>query len=758
MKFKLLALRINSDFPFTKNLKPDLLYKFSDDIVFENDKQQQLEKVEGYREITKITDQQSYPQDLYAIKGFNDRKIDVNISAVLGRNGSGKSTLLELLYLTIFCLAEQKDLLHRRSFLEKQISQYPDITYWSSLRVNTEKLLETVNIELYYQLNDEYLVLTKAKKAFLQYVLKEGKWVPRGFEFKKFFYSICINYSQYGLNSMGSFDWLTPLFSKNDGYRTPIVLNPYREEGNINVNTELHLAQTRILTNLSSEDFNSSFLIDDKAIKDIIFKIRPARLGAVEESNIVEVARATFEENKVDLISFFSILMIAFGGSSDKLSRLAKTILELRERISSVNKFNSHGLFRVDEEKPDLDSLYGFLATYIMTKVLKISNKYAEFMAFTTPYFDNKGKFMFNVISDPKGLSQQILNSQNHVTLKLKQAINAHNFGLLDELDWATIQDDEYPEYSAYTATLTFDKIKSLARNSFSAAGYKGKILAQFVPVAFFNPTIHVTSGDQEHGFSQLSSGEQQMVHSIHSILYHLINIDSIREGKYSYEVVNLILDEIELYYHPSYQRDFLRRLLENIEKINLKKISGLNIVFSTHSPFILSDIPHTNVLRLQRGEPFRTEIESQTFGANIHDMLADSFFLDEKLIGSYAEKIVGRCISHLEQMRLYKLIESMRSKKDKTASELDMITILEKQINGLEYRIPFESFQQALQEELQSGKLSKTIRLVGEPVVRFKLMEMYDELIRREESEKDRAKRYIQELMRKNNIDLNEL
>ncbi|RZK78654.1 MAG: ATP-binding cassette domain-containing protein [Pedobacter sp.] len=688
--------------------------------------------------------------------------VDIDIQkgevvSIVGPSGSGKSTLLELLYLTIFCLAEQKELLRRRIFLDKQISQYPDITYWSSLRDNTNRLLETVDVELYYELNDESLVLKKSHKAFLQYVLKDGKWIPRKFEFKKFFYSVCINYSQYGLNSMGSFDWLTPLFSKNDGYRTPIVLNPYREEGNINVNTELHLAQTRILTNLSSEDFNSSFLIDDKSIKDIIFKIRPARLGVVEESNIVEVARATFEENDVDLVSFFSILMIAFGISFGD-NRLAATILELRERIRSVDNFNSQGLYRAKELKPDLDLLYGFLATYIITKVVKITNKYAEFMAFTTPYFDDKGKFMFNVISDPKGLSQQILNSQNHVTLKLKQAINAHNFGILDDLNWGSIQDDEYPEYFAYTATLTFDKIKSLARSSFDASGYKRKTLAQFVPVAFFNPTIQVTSGDQEYVFSQLSSGEQQMVHSIHSILYHLINIDSIREGKYSYKVVNLILDEIELYYHPSYQRDFLRRLLENIEKINLKNISGLNIVFSTHSPFILSDIPHTNVLRLHRGEPYRTEIESQTFGANIHDMLADSFFLDEKLIGSYAEKIIGKCISHLEKMRLYKLIEDLRSKKDKTAPESDTITILEQQINDLEYRVSFESFQQALQEELQSGKLSKTIRLVGEPVVRFKLMEMYDELIRPEESEKERAKRHIQELMRKNNIDLNEL
>ena len=39
--------------------------------------------------------------------------------------------------------------------------------------------------------------------------------------------------------------WIEALFHKNDGYRTPIVLNPFRERGNIDINVETELAEQR---------------------------------------------------------------------------------------------------------------------------------------------------------------------------------------------------------------------------------------------------------------------------------------------------------------------------------------------------------------------------------------------------------------------------------------------------------------------------------------------------------------------------------
>lgn len=89
-------------------------------------------------------------------------------------------------------------------------------------------------------------------------------------------------------------------------------------------------------------------------------------------------------------------------------------------------------------------------------------------------------------------------------------------------------------------------------------------------------------SNNDKIKFSSLSSGEKQQIYSINSIFYHLINLESIpKDGnRISYEYINIILEEIELYFHPEYQRTYIYKLIEGIKKLNLKKIKGINFIF----------------------------------------------------------------------------------------------------------------------------------------------------------------------------------
>ena len=41
--------------------------------------------------------------------------------------------------------------------------------------------------------------------------------------------------------------WLHGLFHKNDAYRTPLVITPFRREGNIDINNERELAIERLV-------------------------------------------------------------------------------------------------------------------------------------------------------------------------------------------------------------------------------------------------------------------------------------------------------------------------------------------------------------------------------------------------------------------------------------------------------------------------------------------------------------------------------
>lgn len=99
------------------------------------------------------------------------------------------------------------------------------------------------------------------------------------------------------------------------------------------------------------------------------------------------------------------------------------------------------------------------------------------------------------------------------------------------------------------------------------------------------------------HNFNNFSSGEKQKLYSIHSVIYHLRNLKSVQEliidendpneKMIYYKNVNIIFDEIELYSHPDFQRTFLNDLLKAINSV-YQRYDNLNILFITHSPFIL--------------------------------------------------------------------------------------------------------------------------------------------------------------------------
>lgn len=185
-------------------------------------------------------------------------------------------------------------------------------------------------------------------------------------------------------------------------------------------------------------------------------------------------------------------------------------------------------------------------------------------------------------------------------------------------------------------------------------------------------------------GLDTFSSGEKQRLNSISAIIYHLQNLAN-TASEVKYNNVNLIMEEIELYYHPEYQRQYFYQLLDVIKRSKLKNIHNINLVFVTHSPFILSDIPKCNVLFLKDGVP-DDEMQENTFGANIHSMLKHGFFIPNLPIGEFAYV---------------------------------KINALFKKLNSGE-----------LNPEKDLGDIYQEILLVGEPFLRNQLLQLYNSFI----------------------------
>ena len=144
-----------------------------------------------------------------------------------------------------------------------------------------------------------------------------------------------------------------------------------------------------------------------------------------------------------------------------------------------------------------------------------------------------------------------------------------------------------------------------------------------------------------------MSSGERQILYSLSYVLYHIKNIQSIREdeNRVAYHNVCLIFDEAELYFHPDYQRKFLGMLLESLTwcNINTEKIHSIQILVVTHSPFVLTDMLVQNSLYLKDGK--RVKVNRETFGANYYEMLNKSFFFEKRAIGEISARVIGEWI-----------------------------------------------------------------------------------------------------------------
>ena len=109
------------------------------------------------------------------------------------------------------------------------------------------------------------------------------------------------------------------------------------------------------------------------------------------------------------------------------------------------------------------------------------------------------------------------------------------------------------------------------------------------------------------------------------------------------YNHFNIVFDEVEICFHPEMQRQFLKRFIDVLTDLKANHEIFINIIIVTHSPFILSDIPASNILFLKDG----TQDDSKkrvSFAQNIGEMMYDAFFM-KKTIGDFAEYKLNRLI-----------------------------------------------------------------------------------------------------------------
>lgn len=233
----------------------------------------------------------------------------------------------------------------------------------------------------------------------------------------------------------------------------------------------------------------------------------------------------------------------------------------------------------------------------------------------------------------------------------------------------------------------------------------------------------------------RLSFGEKSLLNLFSAFYGFTLNKYNHQRLKRNYI---LLLDEADLGFHPLWKRRYVSYLLNvlpdifnqlfvkldthaTMDEAEIENISPkIQIILTTHDPLALSDIPNHNVTYIKKGEDFKPKIlrniadderPDKSFGANISDLIAHSFFIEGGLVGDFASNKINETIAWL----------SFKTRK---------------KYNG-KYKIIDDPVYH-----------KRVIELIDEPIVRHKLRHMYIEAT----NDKEEIEKEIERLKRKIN------
>ncbi len=647
-----------------------------------------------------------------------EKKVDlwgnhVNIQAIVGKNGSGKSSLMDLLYMAINNFAYMFERGHHRAAAESLCyvkDLYVDIGY-------------TIDNNVYTLCCDgDFICIYKsgANKPIARFGLNTEN--AKNDEIaddkirdivKEFFYSIVSNYSLQSfiasnyvckaciynidehkddklenVNSKGckwneeedskhDFKekiWLNSVFHKNDGYVRSLVLNPYRDNGIIDMEKEKELAKYRLIALLIDCEKSKTNVFRDYALDRIVFSL--------DEEKILRKFPKYSIESLIESVK----------------KQLEKKEFETKGIIDAFN-------LKIYPSSPD----YQLIAfAYLQTKIDRVIRNYESYKEYRSD--EKKSIYDTNVLrrmKNLKNLCKQIKKDPSHIVTKIKQTINflsysvensyyfkdklsihkwkyktsftyrgdycpifVHSFSSIDNIinsfpppifkydvylnHLASQNEEMYKRDQNYLGRKSFDEMKEchdVCEGAFFILEKADKRKTKRKNAEHVNGNIIIKWKDNhwekdEIKLSELSSGEMQMMQTLSTHAYHIRNLMSVDDKVIKYHNINMVFDEVEICFHPEYQRQFVSRLLAMLNALcRFKQDYNFNIFILTHSPFILSDIPSTNVLYLEDGRS--SKIESETFGQNISELLNQNFFLDY-FVGEYSKNWINSLIDYL--------------------------------------------------------------------------------------------------------------
>lgn len=282
---------------------------------------------------------------------------------------------------------------------------------------------------------------------------------------------------------------------------------------------------------------------------------------------------------------------------------------------------------------------------------------------------------------DPYVLSDKIKKGFNRFSKKIQAEIPAFNAYLPSF--YPSSNDFLRKSELFIDSQLTHLNSKTTTKNLEKDFNWVIDFIDTYAEVDFLDLFTFSFSFKEELVYPVFSSGEKYFL----SMFSRLNELRKDLDRNNSSKHLLLLLDEAELTLHPEWQRNFLHETINACGQIF--KDYKLQFLFSSHSPFLVSDFPKNNIIFLDKDEHGNCIVRNpaditQTFGANIHSLYRSSFFLENGFVGEFAKQKIDW-----------------------------VIRILNGNNKG--------------EIEIHKAKINFIIENIGEPLLRNKLREMYN-------------------------------
>lgn len=707
-----------------------------------------------------VPDDLYYPQRYAA--GETEAEFKVDICAIVGENGAGKSTLVDIYIRVINNLAAyifgEEFLFPKAEHLHFISSVFAEVYIKIEESIFCIRCLDESIEMLEFCLNKQKRRYERQNPNIISDVLQKGNVCLPHSEYLDMLAGLCyntvLNYSVHSYNSNAyrdedtpagkeieirnigykeglyrpqymfdrkgdvrkldkklldkhfpeGFSWLSGVFHKNDGFQTPLVISPKREYGMININNENDLSEERLL---------SLLFVENKTEK----KKESKRFPFSEINDKLRIEGFTLKAN-TELINKYKV---APEEHPDLPEYSIEYYVDLRNFIRDEYEKEFH-LSKYDRYHKES------AINYLVAKTIKIFMTYPRYES-TRLFLVHKPLKLRE--DDKTGLRKdlkELWQDHSHITTKMWRTLNYLRY---DHIDKRT----------AFQTGQLADRISAII-NSYpdgqpvQLMGYPPRNTNEMLPPPIFNVDFHLYDMDDSKKrhrikFSTLSSGEKQITYILCSLFYYMICLDSAKDfwhtkenekEQIEYKHINVIFDEIELYFHPEMQRNFISTLLHGLQQLPLTGIRSLHFMIVTHSPFVLSDLPIQNILFLEKGGKKADKSEVASFGANIHTMLVNSFFLKGGAMGQFAKETIVKIIDQVNVAYLEGKLKRYDDDADKMIDE--------------NYQI-FRSLPETYQNQLRHGGLynliidwqfiRKMADVIQEPIVRERLKELLE-------------------------------